>query len=480
MDIRALPNAALPSTMVSGVMLSFALLAAPLAHGLSISTTGVTMESVMQSGLDPDDLAKIAPPSSPDRPVLVPPADMRGDIPNRAPTRSLASFIEKAAHGLQPAQGLAPGLQPGLAPDYRAAGYFQPSDEFQERAAAAVESAHELPYEVGSPRNGHNPVVFESSSVPAIDVPKWVEYSLEVGDTLSSFSSAKQDIKLLTQVLSNITNGFYLDSNALDGEMNSNTLLLELLGWRGLCIEPRTYFYVTLWAKFRKAWLFLGALSPHENHTKVGYDDNGDVDMLSGHQVHAHPVKSFLSEMGGRKTIDFWSLRSGGYEAEILNETLLHSGSSIEFGVILVNYDGRRASRGWERWAEHRSKDETERIMFEILHNASFKYIGGLDAYWINTVEPKFGFRDAVFVNPSYFISRNIPLPNSVKGPPPPKLPSFSPEWPWSGNNTWDSGFTHDEEVDKVVEYVQASRQDAAYVEPVPKANRIPNTLKLE
>jgi hypothetical protein len=475
-------------------MLSFALLAAPLAQGLLISTNGVAMESVMESGLDPDDLAKIAPPSSLDRPVLVPPADMRGGPADRAAARSPASLIErartvqrhldsgagKAAHGDQPAQRLAPGHRADLAPDYRASGYFQPSSgEFQERAEAAVESAHELPYEVGSPRNGHNPNVFESSSVPAIDVPKWVEYSLEVGDTLTSFSSAKQDIKLLTQVLFNIYNGFYLDSNANDGEMDSNTLLLELLGWRGLCIEPRTYNYVTLWAKFRKAWLFLGALSPHENHTKIGYDDNGDVDMLSGHKVHAHPVKSFLSEMGGRKTIDFWSLRSGGYEAEVLNETLLHSGSFIEFGVILVKYDGRRASRGWERWAEHRSKDETEAIIFEVLHNASFKYIGGLDAYWINTVEPKFGFRDAVFVNPSYFISRNISMPTSVKGPPPPPLPSFSPESPWSGNSTWDSGFTHDEEVDKVVEYVQASRQDAAYVEPVPKANRIPNTLKL-
>eukprot|EP00959_Pyramimonas_sp_CCMP1952_P449610 9414300-Pyramimonas_sp.AAC.1 len=68
--------------------------------------------------------------------------------------------------------------------------------------------------------------------------------------------------------------------------------------------------------------------------------------MLSGHKIHAYALPRFMEEMGGRRSIDFWSLSTGGYEAEVLNETLLHSGKNIEIGVILVKFDGRRTGRG--------------------------------------------------------------------------------------------------------------------------------------
>jgi len=468
--------------MAFAAAMSLALLASIPARALTISSRArgvhVVSESVAESGLDQDVMTRIAPPSSLERPVLVPPADMRQDPARRSAARSSASLIESAS--LEQVAGSDAGAAAqGLGPEYSPSGAFQPSADFSDAAEAAVETSHELPWGVGSPRTGDNLPVYHYSSMPFIDVPKWTEYSLEVGDTLETFSSAKQDIKLLTQVLMNVTNGFFLDSNAMDGETDSNTLLLELLGWRGLCIEPRTYWYMNLWSKSRKAWLFLGAISPHENATKIGFDWDGDIDELSGHKIHAHPVKSFLAEMGGRKTIDFWNLRSGGYEAEILNETLLHSGSFIEFGVILVSFDGRRAARGNQDWVLHRSRDETERIIFDILHNASFQYIGGLDPYWINTVEPRYGFRDAVFVNPAYFVARNITLPTSVNGPPPPKLPAFSPTQPWVGFNSWEGGLSHVEEVKKVGQYIKASKADASLIEPVPKANRVSNTLTI-
>jgi len=319
-----------------------------------------------------------------------------------------------------------------------------------------------------------------TGGIHQLDSPKDWEYSLESGDAIKSFSKARQDVKLITQALMDVTTGFYLDANAYDGETDSNTLLLELLGWRGLCIEPRIGPYISLFGKMRKAWIFLGALSPNDNTSKVGFTVEGEVDQLSGHQVDSYPVKDFLSEMSGRKTIDFWNLHGGGYEAEVLEETLLRSGAFIEFGVILVALRGRPASRGTADWVAHRTLDATEKLVFEIAGNASLDYVGGLGAYWINTVEPRLGYHDAVFVNPSYFERRGIPTPTSVKGLPPPPLPATSPHAHWPGFATWDSGFSEAEEVKMIEQYIGSNKAAAALVEPIPKANRVPNVYYLE
>jgi hypothetical protein len=404
-------------------MLRLLLLAAPLAQGLKTAGSAAeskTADSLAESGLDMDFFTRLAPPSTMERPTLVQPADVRRDPPRG-----------KARHR-------------------------------HHRAASLIESAAaEQGARLGTRSRG-----------PALGQDPAHEYNLESEGAIGSFSSARQDVKLLTQVLVNVTEGFFLDANAGDGETGSNTLLLELLGWRGLCVEPRTHQYMLLWAKLRKAWLFLGALSPRGSSARIGFTEDGDVDQLSGHRVHAYPVKGFLVEMVGRKTIDFWNLRSGGYEAEILNETLLHSGRFIEFGVILVTYSGRDASRGTEAWALPRTREETEHIVFDIANNASFQYIGGLDTYWINEVEPRYGFKDAVFVNPSYFDKRGIPTPTSIKATPPPPLSLYSPaaRKRWPGFAAWDAGFSEIEEAAKIEEYLRM-KVAAPTVEDMTKAD---------
>ncbi|CAK0893152.1 unnamed protein product [Prorocentrum cordatum] len=398
------------------------------------------------------------------RPVLVPPGDVRRAEVSRPSSEHRSSLL-----GLDSSQA------------HRVAGEFQPSAEFQAEGAVdasgrqsqGYSQGSELPWGVGSPRTGDSLPIAHYSAMPFMDFPKEIEYSLETGDNVQSFSSASQDVKLITQVLENVTNGFYLDSNGGDGEKNSNTLLLELTGWRGLILEPRVYEFVTLWGKFRKAWLFLGAMSPHENATKIGFAQDGTIDMLSGHKIHAYALPRFLEEMGGRRSIDFWSLSTGGYEAEVLNETLLNSGKNIEIGVILVKFDGRRTGRGDQSFVQARSKDDTEELVFEIMHNASFKYIGGLDAYWINYVEPRFHYKDAVFVNPSYFQVRDIPTPQSIKAAPPPPLSYPLADHDWLGFSSWDSGYSADEEVQRITAYMEKAKRDATAAEPVAKAHRV-------
>jgi len=358
-------------------------------------------------------------------------------------------------------------------------GDFRPSEEFESTGQEQRQQqgqASALPWGIGSPQAGSNAPVFQYSGMPTLDFPKsGIEYSLEAGGNLQSFSSARQDVKILTQVLENITNGFYLDTNGGDGERPSNTLLLELTGWRGLITEPMLYTYASLWGKMRKAWIFLGCMSPHENATKIGFDWYGNIDENSGHRIHAYPINSFLAEMGGLSTVDFWNLKTGNYEAEVLNETLLHSGSNIEFGVVLVSYDGRGSGLGDSSWVQPRTKADTTDEIWAIFQSAGFNYIGGLDAYLNDDPTPSYEYRDHVFVNPAYFTARNIPVPGTVKAAPPPRLaviPSNARSWQ-SFWHTWDEGLTHDQEVEVLVNYISRARAAAAPTEGAAKAHRV-------
>jgi len=222
------------------------------------------------------------------------------------------------------------------------------------------------------------------------------------------------------------------------------------------------------------------SVSPHENATKIGFDWYGNIDENSGHRIHAYPINSFLAEMGGLTTVDFWNLNTGLYDAEVLNETLLHSGTSIEFGVILVSTDGRTAGLGDSPWVQARSRSDTLDLIFEIFQNASFNFIGGLDAYLTSSATPSYDFRDFVFVNPAYFTSRNIPVPGSstsrgaLKAAPPPRTAVSSNARNWQGFwETWDAGLTYTQEVDLIMEYISRARASAAATEMVPYAHRV-------
>jgi len=424
----------------------------PMALGRSALRSKVLSGSALQYFLE---LAN----SSSNKPVLVPPHHSLLGVDSVQETHVINDF-QPSADFLRAAED-----------DTRASGgeeYLQAQKQGQ---------GARLPWGIGSPREGDDHAVFQYSAVPILDVPKAVEYSLEAGGNFQTFSGARQDVKLITQVLENVTNGFYVDSNAGDGEALSNTLLLELAGWHGLILEPMIYDFANLWGKMRKAWLFLGTMSPHENGTKIGFDSDGMIDMLSGHQIHAYNLVTFLEQMGGRMSVDFWDLDCGGYEAEVLNETLLHSGSGIDIGVILVNFQARGAGRGTESFVQPRTKEATTDLIFGIFSSAGFQYLGGLDAVWVDNSSfggtPTYEYNEGVFVNPQYFQRRGILLPSAVKAAPPPRLAHPVADQNWRASNTWDEGFTPDQEKTIMKAYLAKSRQDAAQTERTPLAHRV-------
>jgi FkbM family methyltransferase len=57
------------------------------------------------------------------------------------------------------------------------------------------------------------------------------------------FYSQHGEDEFCYKLLDECTNGFFVDVGALDGKHLSNTFAFELLGWKGICIEPHNFFF---------------------------------------------------------------------------------------------------------------------------------------------------------------------------------------------------------------------------------------------
>jgi FkbM family methyltransferase len=60
------------------------------------------------------------------------------------------------------------------------------------------------------------------------------------------FYSQQGEDRALYSLFKDQNHGFFVEVGAHDGISNSNTYLFELMGWRGICIEPHKHFYPKL------------------------------------------------------------------------------------------------------------------------------------------------------------------------------------------------------------------------------------------
>ena len=104
------------------------------------------------------------------------------------------------------------------------------------------------------------------------------QYLLEPGSVLpyNLTNNTRQDYSKGGQstyvdgLLDHMENGFFVESGALDGERNSNSLLFERTRhWTGLLVEPNPYSYEKLKKKHRKAFSINACLSPHPYPAKL-------------------------------------------------------------------------------------------------------------------------------------------------------------------------------------------------------------------
>ena len=65
------------------------------------------------------------------------------------------------------------------------------------------------------------------------------------------YSQFQQDKFIYENYFKNKQNGFFIDIGAYDGEIDSNSLFFENLGWNGICFEPNPIIFEKL-KKIRK------------------------------------------------------------------------------------------------------------------------------------------------------------------------------------------------------------------------------------
>ena len=116
------------------------------------------------------------------------------------------------------------------------------------------------PLKGGKAAEGDSSVeVFEQPKMIEVEPPSSEPYQLHGSTADMHRSQFKHDYKL-QPLLTQIKDGFFVESGAHDGEAKSNTFYYESIRWQGLLIEPGND-NGNLRKKNRKAWSFHGIVA---------------------------------------------------------------------------------------------------------------------------------------------------------------------------------------------------------------------------
>jgi len=222
-----------------------------------------------------------------------------------------------------------------------------------------------------------------------LDQPSTEPYNFTKPRKNMKFSQFGQD-EILAPILSQIKNGFFVESGAYDGEKLSNTIYYESLGWQGLLVEPGdAYFKIA--TKKRKAWVFHGAISPSKGSMLLNFTDEEDgafshQDGTSSSQVQAEPLEKLIRAIDSdRRTVDFWSLDIEGGECKVLESTDFQK---LQVGILMV---------------EMNKSPENNRCILSVLERNGFQDLGKMKI-------------DHVFINQQYMQEHGLSLPERIDG----------------------------------------------------------------
>ncbi len=147
-----------------------------------------------------------------------------------------------------------------------------------------------------------------------------------VEGTLTFHSDTCQDRWIVQEVFPGLHKGFFVDVGSADGVVNSNTKVLEDLGWEGVCVDPFptnmsgrrcalfTYAVDSTGGKrvrFRKAG-GLGGIEEHLGSWK------GDIQGFPVVEVETRTITEILSQAKAPPFIHYMSIDIEGAELEAL------------------------------------------------------------------------------------------------------------------------------------------------------------------
>ena len=231
-----------------------------------------------------------------------------------------------------------------------------------------------------------NVEAFQESKMIQVEPPSSEPYQLHGSTADMHRSQFKQDYKL-EPLLTQIKDGFFVESGAHDGESISNTLYYESIGWQGLLIEPGND-YGRLRQKNRKAWSFHGALSPTGRSEMVNFRVDRHVlgQIVKSNakgNVQAEPLAKILAAISPtRTTVDFWSLDIEGAECDVLQTTDFEK---ITVGILLIEVN------------------KVGVCVSKVMKERGFVRVGRLSI-------------DDLYVNPKYVEDKGLVIPESLKG----------------------------------------------------------------
>lgn len=136
-------------------------------------------------------------------------------------------------------------------------------------------------------------------------------------------------IKIL-KYLQHVDKGIFIEVGAANGsiESNSNTKILEDMGWTGVLVEPNFYSHDQCKVNRPNCKLERFALVSFDYDKPEIYE--GDIDTMVPKKDEYYPTSTLtrIAEINGLTHVDFLSLDVEGYELEVLK--------GIDFNVINI------------------------------------------------------------------------------------------------------------------------------------------------
>ncbi|CAG7728541.1 unnamed protein product [Allacma fusca] len=200
-----------------------------------------------------------------------------------------------------------------------------------------------------------DPEIVEAVKKTFLIPPPKEPYALSLSNAVKQNPSDGQ-VQAVEKYLRKLTPGFFIESGANDGELNSNTIWLEKeLGWEGLLVEADPYVFSKLRKKNRKAWLANVCLSGYTYPKEVTFYRN-PVSSEAGGLIYdpyygaivpvgaqSIPLYTLLLALN-RTTVDFFSLDVEGNELQILKTIPF---DKITFKILTIEHlfveEGKRA-----------------------------------------------------------------------------------------------------------------------------------------
>lgn len=112
--------------------------------------------------------------------------------------------------------------------------------------------------------------------------------------------------------------GFYIDLGSADGTINSNTKILDLLGWVGICVEPNPVYLGSY--KERICNLIKKAVTTYEGVVKFDFHPIGEIGCISeeGQDVECTTLSNIVRQNNVTQ-IDLLTIDLEGHEYDVLN-----------------------------------------------------------------------------------------------------------------------------------------------------------------